>query len=36
MIGAYPRVLAISAVRRASAKHLQVATFAGRAFWSPA
>jgi hypothetical protein len=35
-IAAYPRVFAIGAFRRAIAKSLQVAIFAGRAFWSPA
>ena len=35
-IAAYPRVSEIGAFRRASAKPLQVATFAERGVWSPA
>ena len=35
-ITAYPRVFAIGALRRASAKPLQVGTFAVRGFWRSA
>jgi len=35
-IAGYPRVFVIGVFRRAIAKSLQVATFAGHAFWSPA